>query len=148
MDQGQRCDAAHPVDIHVGERMRLRRKTLGMSQETLGLALGISFQQIQKYERGANRISASKLFQAAGVLQTPLSFFFEGLPSPDGEQPEGQIDLLRSGLVTRFLNTSEGLELASLFPRIHNGRVRRQILSMCKSMADATGHEALEDQAA
>lgn len=148
MDQQQQDEPLHPVDVHVGERVRMRRKMLGMSQETLGLAMGISSQQIQKYERGANRISASKLFQAAGVLSVPISYFFDGLPSTDAKQPDQEIDLLRSGLITRFLNTSEGLDLASLFPKIQSGRVRRQILAMCKSMADAPDLEAPQDQAA
>lgn len=120
-------DVIHTVDLHVGRRLKMRRKMLRMSQEALGLALGISFQQVQKYECGANRISASKLFQAAGVLSVSPSFFFEGLPSTDsGGRP-----------MLRFLTTSEGIELASSFSKIQSGKIRCQILAMCKSMVDA-----------
>lgn len=77
----------HPVDIHVGDRLRFRRKLLGLSQSALGKALGLTFQQIQKYENGANRISASRLYQAASVLDVPISFFFEELP-PEIKGPQ------------------------------------------------------------
>lgn len=80
----KRIPNGHPVDVHVGARLRLRRILLGLSQEKLGEALGLSFQQVQKYERGSNRVSASRLWQIAKVLEVPVSFFFDDMPDEDG----------------------------------------------------------------
>ncbi|WP_374470917.1 helix-turn-helix domain-containing protein [Phenylobacterium sp.] len=120
---------AHPVDRHVGLRIRMRRKELGMSQDRLADALGITFQQIQKYERGANRVSASKLWETAHALQAPINYFFEGLPE-NGESPStaGAHD---------FLLTPEGLELAAAFPRIADPRVRRKVVELVRSVVDS-----------
>src|SRR3982751_2918628 len=96
----------NPVDLHVGSRVRMRRKMLGISQERLAEALGLTFQQVQKYERGANRVSASKLYEIARFLSTPVAYFFEGLAeTPGGEDSEAE------QTVHDFLMTSEGLEL-------------------------------------
>ena len=121
-----------PVDAHVGARIRLRRKLLGLSQQQLAERLGLTFQQVQKYERGVNRVSASKLYETAQVLQASVTHFFEGL---DGEAaadaaPEGETT------VTAFLLTTEGMELAALFPRIPKGRMRHQVLELVRTLAD------------
>jgi len=122
----------NPVDLHVGARIRMRRKILGVSQERLAEDLGLTFQQIQKYERGANRVSASKLYEIARSLQSPVGFFFEGLESTTAEGvAEGG-----EPFVHDFLMTAEGLELASLFPRITRQKVRRRILELVRSMAE------------
>ncbi len=122
----------NPVDLHVGARIRMRRKILGVSQERLAEDLGLTFQQIQKYERGANRVSASKLYEIAKSLQSSVAYFFEGLADTTGEGvAEGG-----EPFVHDFLMTSEGLELAALFPRITRPKVRRRILELVRSMAE------------
>jgi transcriptional regulator with XRE-family HTH domain len=121
----------------------MRRKLLGVSQEQLADALGLTFQQVQKYERGANRVSASKLYEIARTLQAPVSFFFEGLADPlTGSQGESGHEAER--IVQDFLSTPEGLELAEVFPRLHRSRVRRQVLDLVRAMAE----EARTDAAA
>ncbi|KRA66795.1 Cro/Cl family transcriptional regulator [Caulobacter sp. Root656] len=124
----------NPIDLHVGARIRMRRKILGVSQERLADDLGLTFQQVQKYERGANRVSASKLYEIARSLQSSVSYFFEGLADPtdvDGFEENGSEQFVHD-----FLMTPEGLELAALFPRIGKSRVRRRILDLVRSMAD------------
>jgi len=125
----------NPVDLHVGARIRMRRKILGVSQEKLADDLGLTFQQVQKYERGANRVSASKLYEIARSLQAPISYFFDGLADPLAAQAEvaGAGD---DRYVHDFLMTTEGLELAAIFPKIRRGRVRRKVLDLVRAMAD------------
>jgi len=125
----------NPVDLHVGSRIRLRRKILGVSQERLADALGLTFQQVQKYERGANRVSASKLYEIAATLQTQVAYFFEGLADPS-DASEGEVAPGTERFVQDFLMTPEGLELAGLFPKITRARVRRRVLDLVRSMAD------------
>ncbi|HWT53035.1 MAG TPA: helix-turn-helix domain-containing protein [Caulobacter sp.] len=133
--EGRRSNA---VDAHVGERVRMRRKLLGVSQDQLADSLGLTFQQVQKYERGANRISASKLFHIAEILSVDVSYFFDGLPDPiEGVAPDGTMAHVHEVMQT-LLQTSEGVELAEVFPRIGNGRVRRQILDLVRTMASET----------
>ena len=129
---------ANPVDVHVGTRVRLRRMLLGMSQEKLGEHLGLTFQQIQKYEKGINRIGASRLFDLSRVLAVPVQFFYEELPVSDGasgfaEQPEGY--------AVEFLASREGLELNKAFARITDPRVRRSIVELVRSFAGETDSE-------
>src|SRR4051794_5032734 len=100
-----------PTDSHVGNRVRMRRMMVGMSQETLGEALGLSFQQVQKYEKGVNRMSASRLQQTAHILQVPVSFFFEGGPATKGE-PTGEYPDPSPAYASAFLATADGLALA------------------------------------
>ncbi len=130
------------VDLHVGGRVRIRRKMLSLSQSALASALGLTFQQVQKYERGANRISASKLYQIAQTLQVPMSFFFDGLPDPTGENTNAVADLKAAHLQT-FLMTSDGLALAEAFPRIAPGHVRRQVLDLVRTIAEDTSDRAI-----
>ena len=104
---------------------------MGLSQTQVADALGITFQQIQKYERGANRISASKLYDAATLLQAPVSYFFEGL-----EETDGGIDDGFAQRMTEFVSTPEGLELASLFPRLADRRLRRRVVDLVRAMVD------------
>ncbi|MBO9543312.1 helix-turn-helix transcriptional regulator [Caulobacter sp.] len=121
------------IDAHVGTRVRMRRKVLGVTQDQLADSLHITFQQVQKYERGENRISASKLYQIASLLKTDIGFFFDGLPDPagaDGEACEAD------RTVQTFLHTAEGLQLAELFPRIGPSRVRRQLVDLVRVMAE------------
>lgn len=122
----------NPVDLHVGARIRMRRKILGVSQERLAEDLGLTFQQVQKYERGANRVSASKLYEIARSLQSSVGYFFEGLGATTGD------GVAEAGepFVHDFLMTPEGLELAALFPKITRLKVRRRILELVRSMAE------------
>jgi transcriptional regulator with XRE-family HTH domain len=122
------------VDRHVGSRVRMRRMMVGMSQEKLGDSCGITFQQIQKYEKGTNRIGASRLHQIARILEVPVEFFYEGAPSDQGsgETPVGDGNA-RS--MTEFLATSEGLELVKAFTAIKDQKVRRRIVDLARAVA-------------
>lgn len=126
----------NPVDVHVGRRVRLRRKVLGFSQEHLADSLGLTFQQIQKYERGANRVSASKLYDMARILSVPIEFFFEGLPDPLEAAGPDQICVQFEETLRGFLDTYEGLQIAELFPKIQQPRVRRQLVDLLRAIAD------------
>ncbi len=132
----------NPVDIHVGGRVRQRRTLLGLSQEKLGDAVGLTFQQIQKYERGANRIGASRLFQLSRILDVPISFFFEDIPA-NLRTTEGQVTI---GLREREQKTlepdplarRETLELVRAYYRISNPKVRKRMFELTKSLANAS----------
>ncbi|MCO5090474.1 helix-turn-helix transcriptional regulator [Bosea sp. (in: a-proteobacteria)] len=125
----------NPIDRHVGSRVRMRRMLAGVSQEKLGEALGLTFQQVQKYEKGANRISASRLQQIAKMLDVPVSFFFEGAPT--GDMPEsGFADAAATTYISEFLATSEGVQLTKAFTRIRSGRVRRRIIDLVEALAE------------
>lgn len=119
----------NPIDRHVGLRIRFRRKELGISQEKLAESIGLTFQQVQKYERAANRVSASKLWEVARALQTSVAYFYEGL-NIDTDLPRAAAPTLED-----FALTAEGLELARYFPQIQQSGVRRQILELVRSMA-------------
>ena len=127
--------APNPVDLHVGGRVRMRRKMLGVSQERLADALGLTFQQVQKYERGANRVSASKLYEIARFLSAPISYFFEGLSDPTSGEAPGHDDASEQ-FVHDFLMTSEGLELAAAFPKIRRSRLRRRVLDLVRALSE------------
>lgn len=135
MNDAPEARTPNPVDLHVGGRVRMRRKMLNMSQEHLADALGLTFQQVQKYERGANRVSASKLYEIARTLQVPVPFFFDGLADPVTNESD-DVGAAADRIVTAFLNTPEGMELAEMFPKIGRGRVRRQVLDLVRAMAE------------
>ena len=124
----------NPVDLHVGARVRMRRKFLGMSQEGLADSIDLTFQQVQKYERGSNRISASKLYEIAKALKAPVAYFFEGCG--ESETVEGFSESQSETVVHGFLMTTEGIELAEAFPRIKNAKHRRRILDLVRALAD------------
>ncbi len=124
----------NPIDVHVGSRVRLRRMMLGMSQEKLGESLGITFQQIQKYEKGTNRIGASRLQHTATVLKVPVSFFFEDAPGTP-EEAMGFAESQPHSYVVDFLSSSEGLSLNKAFVRIKDARVRRRIVDLVQALA-------------
>jgi transcriptional regulator with XRE-family HTH domain len=126
--------APNPVDKYVGSRVRMRRIMLGMSQEKLGEALGLTFQQVQKYEKGTNRIGASRIQQISGILQVPVSFLFEG--GPGGTMnADGSSDATSPAYVSDFLATSEGLTLTRAFTRISDTKLRRSIVDMVEQIA-------------
>jgi transcriptional regulator with XRE-family HTH domain len=130
----------NPIDVHVGLQVRLRRKELKISQEKLAEALGLTFQQVQKYERGANRISASKLYEIARALNVPIGWFFEGL----GESAGGGVNGSDAPFAHNFLTTQEGIDLANLFPKVTRRRVRRRLVDLVRAMVD----EEVEAEAA
>jgi transcriptional regulator with XRE-family HTH domain len=123
------------IDIHVGSRLRMRRMMLGMSQEKLGEAFGLTFQQVQKYEKGANRMGASRLQQAAQILGVSVPFFFEGAP---GGYIEGG-DTLSPAYIDDFVSSEDGLRLIKAFMRIARPAVRYRIVSVVQEIAAADG---------
>ena len=131
----------NPVDTHVGSRVRLRRMLLGMSQEKLGEHLGLTFQQVQKYEKGVNRIGASRLFDLAHVLGVPVQFFYEDAPSSRGDAmpSSGFAERPAESYVVDFLSSREGLELNKAFVRITDPAVRRSVVDLVRSLAGETG---------
>src|SRR5262249_8600754 len=122
------------VDLHVGVRIRMRRRFLGVSQQALAAKLGITFQQVQKYERGANRVSASKLYEIASALNTPISFFFEGLSDPLSDTSEPSEAKALEHSIRDFLHTAEGMELAEVFSRLDRQPLRRQVLELVRAL--------------
>ena len=127
----------NPIDIHVGSRVRLRRMMLGMSQERLGENLGITFQQIQKYEKGTNRIGASRLQHIARVLTVPVSFFFEDAPGAvaTDSSGNGMSEQPSASYVVDFLSSSEGIQLNKAFIRIKDAKLRRKVIELVRAMA-------------
>lgn len=128
----------NPTDKHVGSRVRMRRMMLDMSQTELGNSIGLTFQQVQKYEKGTNRIGAGRLQQIAHILRVPVSFFFEGSPSEAGAA--GQIEQAPlPSYVTDFLATSDGLALTKAFMQIKDVNLRRRIVSLVQEIT--SGHD-------
>jgi len=125
---------ANPVDKHVGSRIRMRRLMLGMSQEKLGDGLGLTFQQVQKYEKGTNRIGAGRLQHISQLLQVPVPFFFEGAPHLPGE-PIGIGPAPSPAYVFNFLATSDGLALTKAFMQIKETSLRRRIVHLVEEIA-------------
>lgn len=125
----------NPIDIHVGSRIRLRRNMLGMSQEKLGENLGITFQQIQKYEKGTNRVGASRLQAIASIMSVPVSFFFEDAPGGESNEPRGLAEDGSTSYVVDFLNSAEGIQLNRAFVQIPDPKVRRKVLELVKLLA-------------
>lgn len=126
----------NPIDKHVGSRVRMRRMMLNMSQEKLGDALGLTFQQVQKYEKGTNRIGASRLQQISNILQVPVSFFFDGAPNiPGAAQADGMGEAPSPAYVSDFLASSDGLALTKAFMRISDSKLRRRIVDLVEQIA-------------
>jgi|ERR1700754_5165189 transcriptional regulator with XRE-family HTH domain len=123
----------NPIDRHVGSRVRMRRMMISMSQEKLGERLGITFQQVQKYEKGTNRIGASRLHQISSILGVPVAFFYEGAPNAEGTP--GSTESGNPPYVSDFLATSEGLALTKAFMKVGDAKVRRRIVDLVEAMA-------------
>jgi transcriptional regulator with XRE-family HTH domain len=130
MQNSEADEGANPIDRHVGVRIRMRRKELGMSQERLGEKIGLTFQQIQKYERAANRVSASKLWEMARALGVSVSYFFHGLQNPFGEGGDPK------GFAGDPIMAADGAELAEAFPRINEPGVRRKLIELVRIIAE------------
>ncbi len=134
---------ANPIDIHVGSRVRFRRMLLGMSQEKLGERLGLTFQQVQKYEKGINRIGASRLFDLAQVLGVSVQFFYDNAPLPEARAIEtvaaladGHQKPADENSIVEFLRSRDGLELNRAFVRISDIKARRAIVDLVRSLAN------------
>ncbi|WP_421917517.1 helix-turn-helix domain-containing protein [Mesorhizobium sp.] len=125
----------NPIDIHVGSRVRLRRNMLGMSQEKLGENLGITFQQIQKYEKGTNRVGASRLQAIASILGVPVAFFFEDAPGQEASGNRGFAEDSSMAFAVEFCGSPEGLQLNRAFVKITDMKVRRKIIELVKSLS-------------
>ncbi len=139
-ERGEKEHRPSPIDVHVGSRVRLRRTLLGMSQEKLGEALGLTFQQVQKYERGVNRIGASRLFDLARVLDVPIGFFFDDMPDALGGGPAMRSRLSgfsesQEGFEDDTLHRRETLELVRAYYRITDPSVRKRVFELIKSLA-------------
>ena len=126
-----------PVDIHVGARVRLRRTLLGMSQEKLGKALGLTFQQVQKYERGANRIGSSRLYQLSKILDVPVSFFFDEMTPDSARKAEGMAEGSKQVFEVDKLSRRETLELVRAYYKIIDPSVRKRIFEMVKAIGSS-----------
>ena len=125
---------ANPIDAQVGNRVRIRRMLIGMSQERLGDLLGLTFQQVQKYEKGVNRIGAGRLFEVAKILGVPIDFFYEGVAGTGGEK--SGFNEAGAPPVMEFVSSGEGLQLSLAFMKIKDPKVRKRVLDLVKSLAD------------
>jgi transcriptional regulator with XRE-family HTH domain len=121
----------NPIDIQVGNRVRIRRMLIGMSQERLGDLLGLTFQQVQKYEKGVNRIGAGRLFEVSRILNVPVDFFYEGVNAMPAGAGEAE-----SAPVMEFVSSGEGLQLSLAFMKIRDTKVRKRVLDLVKSLAE------------
>jgi transcriptional regulator with XRE-family HTH domain len=131
----------NPVDTHVGSRVRLRRMLLGMSQERLGDSMGLTFQQVQKYEKGVNRIGASRLYHISKILDVPVQFFFEEAPQiGEPNSPRGTGEAASEGFILEFLNSREGLELNRAFVKIGDAKVRKSVVDLVRALGSSTGN--------
>ena len=127
---------ANPVDIQVGNRVRLRRMLVGMSQEKLGEMLGLTFQQVQKYEKGVNRIGAGRLFQVSQILGVPIDYFYEGAVMQGDAVSAGFAEPTENPPVMEFLSSGEGMQLSLAFMRIKDPKVRKRVLDLVKSLSN------------
>ena len=132
----QKSDKPNPVDVHVGSRVRLRRTLLGMSQEKLGDALGLTFQQVQKYERGANRVGASRLYDLSRVLDVPVAYFFEEFGEGAAAQMVGG-DPAADSYRANPMMKRETLELVRAYLRIADPHIKRRVFELTKALASA-----------
>ena len=151
MNDRPAVEPAHPVDLYVGARLRIRRKMMGLSQTQVADALGITFQQIQKYERGANRIGASRLFDLSRVLDVPVSFFFDDMPAEaaaaridDDEDGTGTEERSTGGYEPDPMAKRETLELVRAYYKINDPSVRKRLFELTKAVANAAVAEAAE----
>ena len=136
----------NPMDIHVGSRVRLRRMVIGMSQEKLGETMGLTFQQIQKYEKGTNRIGASRLYQLSQILDVPVQFFFEDAPSAawavTRRMPPAFAESRTEAFLLDFLNSRDGLELNRAFVKITDPKVRKRVVELVRALSEDVAVEA------
>ena len=134
---------ATEIDVHVGRQIRLRRLLVGMSQDQLASALGLTFQQIQKYEKGVNRVGAGRLFELAGILGVPVNFFYEGITNGRSDTAEHPGDR-----VAQFVYSEEGIRLSQSFVQIKAPQVRRRILDLISLLAGESREAEQSEEAA
>ena len=132
-------DGPSPVDVHVGSGVRLRRTLLGLSQDKLGEAIGLTFQQVQKYERGTNRVSASKLWTLSNVLDVPVSYFFDDLGIDEDGSPVAPVTPSGAGIEPDPMAKRETLELVRAYYKIADPKTRRRLYDLVKAMANEEG---------
>ena len=132
-----------PVDIHVGGRLRMRRMLVGMSQEKLGESLGLTFQQVQKYEKGTNRIGASRLYKISQILTVPVNFFFENMPkTEENDEKHGFAENSSDSFAYDFMNSAEGFQQGQAFSMVKDVRIRRRIIELVRSLSDNKDYSA------
>lgn len=129
---------ANPIDAHVGQRIRLRRILVAMSQERLGELLGLTFQQVQKYEKGVNRVGAGRLYEIAGILGVPISFFYEDLESGEPGAAPNSSGVGEPPPIMEFISSGEGIQLSLAYMKVKDSKVRRKILDLVRSLAEDT----------
>jgi transcriptional regulator with XRE-family HTH domain len=129
----------HPIDVHVGGRVRLRRTMIGMSQDKLADALGLTFQQIQKYEKGVNRIGASRVFEISKILNVPIQFFFDDYDMRTGSYGFAEQGPDDGASMMELLNSPEGVQLCKHFASIRDPKVRKRVLELVKTLSDGEG---------
>ncbi len=127
-------DGPHPVDTHVGSRVKLRRMILGMSQDSLGKSLGLTFQQVQKYEKGVNRIGASRLFELSDLLEVPIQYFYDGYGDADSANGFAEPDVAEAFM--ELVNSPDGVHLCRYFAEIKDPQVKKRVLDLVKSIAE------------
>ena len=127
---------ANPIDAQVGNRVRLRRMLIGMSQERLGELLGLTFQQVQKYEKGVNRIGAGRLFEVSRILGVPIDYFYEGVNGQMAGAMQASGTSPESPPIMEFVSSGEGLQLSLAFMRIKDPKVRKRVLDLVKSLVE------------
>ena len=133
----------NPIDIHVGNRIRMRRMLINMSQEKLGDSLGLTFQQVQKYEKGSNRVSASRLYQMAQILGVTVQFFYDDLPASSAQPGNpGMSEAGAPSFVMDFLSSSDGLQLNRAFSEISDRNVKRRVIELVKALAEGSSEKA------
>ena len=125
------------IDSHVGKRLRMRRTMMGLSQEAVAKAVGITFQQVQKYEKGVNRIGAGRLYEVSRILGVPIDFFYEGVSGTPGGLSESE-----GAPVMEFVSSGEGLQLSLAFMKIKDPKVRKRVLDLVKSLANEEAGES------
>lgn len=131
----------HPIDVHVGARVKLRRMIMGMSQESLGKALGLTFQQIQKYEKGVNRVGASRLFELSRLLEVPVQYFYDDYGDMIGAPAPGFAESAGGDGFMALVNSPEGIELCRYFAAINDPHVKKRVLDLVKTIAETEGAE-------
>jgi transcriptional regulator with XRE-family HTH domain len=139
-------DQPHPIDQHVGNRVRLRRTLLGYSQDKLAQALGLTFQQVQKYERGANRVSASKLFEIASILGVQISYFFQDMEGQAATAVRGMAESAAAPFEYEQLQRRETVDLVQAYYRISNPQVRKRVLELIKAVSNDDSSMASDTQ--
>lgn len=139
LDKTPKTRGPHPIDIHVGARVKLRRMILGMSQEALGKALGLTFQQIQKYEKGANRIGASRIFELSNLLDVPIQYFYDDYGDMIGGPAKGMAESEAGDSFMALVNSPEGVELCRYFAAITDPQVKKRVLDLVKTIAHTEG---------